>query len=134
MTPLFRSLFRSTPAIVLAGLFIGLPQQLIAQEHIVSSDAIQQELIANRQQRERNVETLQSFFGSESARKSLKKAGIDPEQVKTAVSQLSDHELAQFAAKAQDSQKNFAAGSLSNQQITYILIALATAVIVLVLV
>jgi predicted ArsR family transcriptional regulator len=117
----------------LVALFTGLPQHLVAQEHVVSPDAIQQQLVQSAAQRSQNVDALHQFFGSASAQKTLKTAGISSVEVKNAVAQLSDQELAQLAGKAGRAQQDFAAGALTNQQITYILIALATAVIVIVL-
>jgi hypothetical protein len=133
VTPLFRSFVRLN-AVLLVALFTGLPQQLVAQEHVVSPDAIQQQLVQSAAQRNQSVETLHQFLGSTSAQKALKGAGISSTEVTNAVAQLSDQELAQLAAKANRAQQDFAAGSLTNQQITYIIIALATAVIILVIV
>jgi hypothetical protein len=133
MTSFFRRVFRFT-ALGLVALFSGVPQQLVAQEHIVAPDAIQQQLVKAAEQRDRNVESLDQFFGSAAAQKALKGAGMSSEQVKNAVSQLNDDELAQLASKAQGAQHDFAAGSLTNQQLTYVIIALATAVIILVIV
>jgi hypothetical protein len=133
LTSLFRRFFRFT-ALGLVVLFTGVPQQLVAQEHVVGSDAIQQQLVKAAEQRDRNVESLNQFFGSASAQKSLKSAGMSSEQVKNAVAQLNDAELAQLASKARGAQHDFAAGSLDNQQLTYIIIALATAVLILVIV
>ena len=59
--------------------------------------------------------------------------GVD-DQVTAALPLLGDEELAQLASRAERAQADFAAGALSNQEITYILIALATAVIILVIV
>jgi hypothetical protein len=133
VTPLFRNSVRFT-AVLLVALFTGVPQQLIAQEHVVSPEAIQQQLVTSAQQHDRNVEKLDQFFGSDSAQKALKTAGMTSDQVKKAVSQLSDDDLSELAKKADGAQKDFAAGALTNQEITYILIALATAVIVIILV
>lgn len=47
---------------------------------------------------------------------------------------LSDDELAGLASRIDSAQTDFAGGSLDNEHITYIIIALAAAVIVLVLV
>lgn len=133
MTPLFRNSVHFT-AVLLVALFTGVPQQLIAQEHVVSPDAIQQQLVLSAKQHDQNVEKLNQFFGSESAQKALKGAGMTSAQVKKAVSQLSDDELSELTKKADRAQKDFAAGALTNQEITYILIALATAVIVIILI
>jgi len=133
VTPLFRRSVRLS-AVLLVALLSGVPNQLFAQEHVVSPDAIQQQLVNTAQQHDRNLATLNQFFGSESAQKSLKAAGISSRQVTTAMAQLSDQELATIAAKANRAQQDFAAGALTNQQITYIIIALATAVIILIIV
>jgi hypothetical protein len=59
---------------------------------------------------------------------------LDYRKVDRAIATLSPDELAQLAAKTNALQKDFAAGALSNQELTYIVIALATAVIVLLIV
>jgi hypothetical protein len=51
-----------------------------------------------------------------------------------AVPMLSDAELAQLSSRIDSAQTDFAAGALDNEHITYIIIALAAAVIVLVLI
>ena len=133
MTLLFRRFVRISTAIFLVALFCGVPQ-LRAQDHLVSPEAIQQRLVSAAAERDRNMAALNGFFGTPAAQKALKGAGISSEQVTRAVSQLSDDEIAQLAAKADVSQHDFAAGALTNQQLTYVIIALATAVIILVIV
>ena len=64
-------------------------------------------------------------------RQALKASNLDMRKVETAVSFLSDEELAKLAAQSREMQRDLAAGALNNQQITYILIALVTAVIVI---
>ncbi len=110
------------------------PQDVLAQNHVVNSKELQQQAVAASQERQAKVDRVQKFFSTEMAQKALKSAKIDQQQVKTAVSQLSDEELENIAAKTDKAQQDFAAGSLTNQQITYILIALATAVIVILIV
>lgn len=119
--------------VALIGVF-AVPQDALAQSHVLSSSDLQQQMIAAAKERQGKVERVQQFFGSEVAQKALKSSGMDYKQVQSAVSQLDDQELAKLAAKTDKAQQDFAAGALSNQQITYILIALATAVIVIILV
>jgi hypothetical protein len=47
---------------------------------------------------------------------------------------LGPDELARLAARTNQLQQNFAGGALNNQQMTYAIIAIATAVLVLVIV
>jgi hypothetical protein len=64
----------------------------------------------------------------------LSSTGIEYRKVERALAQLEDEELARLAARADKVRRDFEAGSLTNQQITYIIIALATAVLILVIV
>jgi len=71
---------------------------------------------------------------SEPARKAFETVKLDPAKVSQALAFLNDDELARLAAQSEKIQHDVAAGALTNQQITYILIALGTAVIILVIV
>lgn len=119
--------------VALIGVF-AIPQDVLAESHVLSSNELQQQMIVAAKERQDKIERVQQFFGSEVAQKALKNSGMDYKQVQTAVAQLDDQELAKLAAKTDKAQQDFAAGALTNQQITYILIALATAVIVIILV
>ena len=111
-----------------------LPASLLAaaQNHVVSSVELQQAAASVARTRQQNITKVEKFFSSEQAEKALKSARLDPVQIKNAVPSLSDKELARLASMAGKAQKDFAAGSLTNQQITYILIALGTAIVVLI--
>ena len=107
---------------------------LAAQDHVVSPTELQQATVSAAGTRSQNLAKVEGFFTSKPAQQTLKAAHLNPVQVKDAIPSLSDQELAQLASKVDKVQKDFAAGALNNQQITYILIALATAVIVIILV
>jgi hypothetical protein len=111
-----------------------LPLRVRAQTHVVSPETLQDDVAKASLARQSNLQKLDHFFSSPSAQASLKSAHMDPKRVKKAVRELSDADLAEFAARTDAAQHEFAAGALTNQQITYILIALATAVIILVIV
>jgi hypothetical protein len=64
--------------------------------------------------------------------KALHSFKMGGDQVMKAVPMLSDAELAQLSAYIDSAQTDFAADALDNEHITYIIIALAAAVIVLV--
>ena len=59
-------------------------------------------------------------------------AGIDAQQVKTAVSSLNDQELARLAARAATAQADFAAGRMSDRDLLLILIGLAALILIIV--
>jgi hypothetical protein len=123
---------RANIVIVLA--LIGasiLPPDVCAQNHVISPQQLQQQTLVATSDRQAKIDRVQQFFGTNTAQKTLRSAKIDYRKVQQAVPQLSDTELAQLAAKTDKAQQDFAAGDLNNRQITYILIALATAVIVI---
>ncbi len=103
-----------------------------AQKHVISPAELQQTALSAARTRQNNIAKVEDFFSSRQAQKALKSAHLDTVQIKQAIPTLSNQELAQLASKAGNAQKNFAAGALTNQQITYILIALGTAIVVLI--
>jgi len=129
--------FRSSVCVLLVSMLVAafvLPQDMLAQQHVVSSADLRRDAAAAAQVRETNQAKVLKFFSSDPAKKALKSASLPYERVEKAVSQLSDEELARLAARTDKVQNDFAAGALNNQQVTYIIIALATAVIILILV
>jgi hypothetical protein len=113
-------------------LMFAVPQSLLADTHLLTPADLQKETIAASQARSRNLETVREFLSSERAQKALRSAHMDPEQVKTAVSSLSDQELAQLAARSQKAQADFAAGNLSDRDLIVILIAIAALILIIV--
>ena len=101
--------------------------------HVVPPAELQQATTSAVHSRQQNISKIEKFFSSEQAAAALKSAHLDPVQIQNAVPTLSNQELARLASQADKAQKDFVAGALTNQQITYILIALATAAIVLIL-
>ncbi|HXH51039.1 MAG TPA: hypothetical protein VNM47_17000 [Terriglobia bacterium] len=128
----------STYRILIASLFCTLmfalqtPLLAATENHIVSPAELQRATTSAASTRQQNIDKVEKLFSSERAEKTLKSAHLDAVQVKKAVPTLSDQELARLASRADKAQKDFAAGALTNEQITYILIALGAAVLVLI--
>jgi hypothetical protein len=124
---------RAVTACVLAAIF-AVPQSLMAQAavHVVSPDDLQKAALSATQARQQNLQTVTRFLSSQQAEKALKTAHMDPEQVKNAVSSLSDAELAQLASRAQKAQADFAAGTLSDRDLIIILVAIAALILIIV--
>jgi hypothetical protein len=114
--------------------FLLLPTDLRAEDRVVPLSELRRDLVSASESRRTNVKTVEKFLSSESAKAALKQAGMDRNQLLKAAATLSDDELARVAARASQAEQDFAAGALSNQELTYIVIALATAVIILVIV
>jgi len=109
-------------------------QCLFADEHAVSAADLHQALVDSAKTRQTNVETVQKFFSSKVVKKTLSRRMMNFSKVEKAVPLLSDEELRRLASQCRQVESDISGGALTNQEITYILIALATAVIILVLV
>jgi hypothetical protein len=109
-------------------------QPLQAQSPVIQSSELRGALSKASSIRQKNLEQIQSFFGSEPVRNALSKSSFNSSQIQKTVALLSSDELAKLALRTQKIQADFVAGALNNQQLTYIVIALATAVLVLLIV
>ena len=107
---------------------------LPAEDHLVPSADMRQQLTDREQSRSEKVDQLTEFFQSPAASQALAKAGIDAGKISKAVSSLDNESLESLTAHALDAQRDLSAGALNNQQLTYIIIALGTAVLILVIV
>jgi len=129
------SRFRQLLIVLILSMLAALP--LLSQtpsDHIVPAHDVHQAVRAAAQARQDHLTKLDKFFSSEPARKAFATVKLDPAKISQALAFLSDEELARLAAQSEKLQHDVAAGALTNQQITYILIALGTAVIILVIV
>jgi uncharacterized membrane-anchored protein YhcB (DUF1043 family) len=114
--------------------WLVIPSVLAAQTQAVSPAELQEAIKNSAQTQQKNRKDVEAFFSSEPARKALKAGKIDYQRVQTAVATLSPDELSHLAARANQLQQDFAGGALNNQQMTYAIIAIATAVLVLLIV
>jgi len=101
---------------------------------VVPLTELHQAAVASTEARGANLARVEHFFSSDVAQASLRAAKIDGDQVMKALPLLSDEELARLAARTDRLQTDFAAGALSTLHLTYIVIALAAAVFVLIIV
>ena len=97
---------------------------------MVPAADLQQQIQNTAHARERNLAKVQKFFSEECVKKALKTTRMDPQKIQKAIPSLSDEELARLASQTDKVQRDIAAGALTNTQITYIIIALATALLV----
>jgi hypothetical protein len=111
---------------------LSVPQNLVAQTHVVSRAELQMATIAATQARQHNIETIRGFLSSPAAEKALKSAHMDPQRVKEGVSNLNDQELAQLAERTSKAQTDFAAGNITDRDLLIILIAVAALILIIV--
>lgn len=101
--------------------------------HVVSSAELQQQAQAASAERQKNIETLTQFLSSPTAVRAMKSHQIDPSQVTSAISNLSDAELANLSARAAHAQQDFAAGSIDNNTLLIIILILVAVVLIAVI-
>jgi hypothetical protein len=118
--------------VLLLALALATPQGAIAQSHVVSAADLQRDVAAASAARQRNVAQLEGFFSSPEARQALKSNHIDYRQVKEAVPQLSNQDLARLSLLSQKAQKNFAAGDINNHDLLLILVGIAALILIIV--
>jgi hypothetical protein len=100
--------------------------------HVVSPADLQKEAALATGTREQNQQALNDFLSSPQAEKTLQSAHMDPAQVKSAVSSLSDDELARLSARAEVAQADFAAGRISDRDLIWIIIAIVVVIVIIV--
>ena len=129
-----RSLFSAVgPVLVLLlGLILTSPGAAFAQDHVVSPVEIQKDAAGASDARQQHVQQLDGFLSSQEAQKALKSAHMDPQEVKNAVGQLDDGDLARLSARAEKAQREFAAGNLSDRDLLIILVAVAALILIIV--
>lgn len=115
-------------------LFLAFPPDLFSQataeDHIVSSQAMQQQVETKSATRQKEIDTVTGFLASPQAERAMRDAHINPAQVRTAIPALSDQELASLSARAADTQQKFAAGMISNDMLLLVILLIAVIIIV----
>ena len=117
-----------------AAMLVAIPPQLQAEGHLVPLTDLHRKAMDSAKDRAERLGKIDRMLELAPAKKAIQAAGISSSAVKAAAAQLSDDELARLSARAESVTNDFAAGAMSNQQLTYVVVALATAVLIIVLV
>jgi hypothetical protein len=118
--------------VLLLSLVLATPQDALAQNHVVSPSELRKDVAAASASRQNNVAQVESFLSSEEAQRAMKSAHINYQEVKNAVRQLNNEDLAQLSARSEKAQKDFAAGTLSDRDLLIILLCIAALVLIIV--
>lgn len=103
-----------------------------AQDHVVSPSEIQKDAVAATHERQQNVQTVTQFLSSPQAKQTLQSAHLSSTQVKTAVSNMSDEEVAQLASRVDKAQAEFAAGRMDDRDLILILLGIVILILIIV--
>jgi len=118
--------------VLLLSLVLATPQDVLAQNHVVSPLELQKDVAAASASRQKDVAQVESSLSSEEAQRAMKSAHINYQEVKNAVRQLNDEDLARLSARSEKAQRDFAAGTLSDRDLLIILLAIAALVLIIV--
>jgi hypothetical protein len=118
--------------VLLLGLILMSPGASLGQDHVVSPGEIQKDAASASAARQQHVQQLDGFLSSKEAQQALKSAHMDPLEVKTAVRELDDEDLARLSARAEKAQREFAAGNISDRDLLIILVAVAALILIIV--
>jgi hypothetical protein len=105
-----------------------------AETHVVPLTELHARTVSASDGRQSDLTKLDQFFSTGPVQEALHSVKLDGGQVHQAIALLSTEDLARMASRSDKLQSDLAAGALTNQQLTYIVIALATAVIILVVI
>ena len=125
-------MYRTVAAFLVLLMFLQ-PNALLSQDHVVSTAELRHALELRAEQRHNDAKKVREFFSVDNVKKTLNASHLDAQKIEKAVSTLDDEELSKLAGRVQVAQKEMVGGALTNEQLTYIVIALAAAVLVLVL-
>jgi hypothetical protein len=117
---------------LLLGAVLAIPQGALAQDHVVSPLDLQKDVSAASATRQKKLAQVEGFLSSTEAQQAMKSAHISPEQVKNAVPQLNDDELAQLSARSEKAQKDFAGGRISDRDLLIILVGIGVLILIIV--
>jgi len=118
--------------IMLLAFVMVVPRDAFAQNHVISPSQLQRDVASASAVRRQNINKVEQFLSTPGARQALESRHIDYKEVNNAVPELSNQELARLAIMSQDAQQKFAAGSISNRDLLWILVAVAVIILIVV--
>ncbi len=123
---------KSVHALGLAALLclLGLTAQAQDGRHVVSSSELQRDASQMSQTRQSNEQAVRGLLASDAGQKALKSAGVAYQKVDKAVGQLSDEDLAKLAERSRQAQRDFAAGTLSDRDLLWIILIIVAVLII----
>lgn len=101
-----------------------------AQDHLVTSQALQQQVQNHAATRQQNIDTLTKFLSTPEAEHAMQSHHFDAVKVRSAIPTLSDSELADLSARANTAQQQFAGGFLSMGLLLVLIIAIVVIIVV----
>ncbi len=121
MTAVFAAAFTVAPAF-----------SATSPQHLVTPGQLQQSAVSASQARQSNIQEIRQFLSLPQAKEAFQRAHVNPKEVKKAVAGLSDQELAQLSERAHKAQRDFAAGSISGDELILIILGVILLIVLIV--
>ena len=122
-----------TVASLLVLLMFHQPTGLLSQDRVVSPAELRHAIELSAEKRHNDAKSVRDFFSTDKVKTTLNAAHLDAQKIEKAVSVMDDEKMSQLAGQFRWRKKRWLERALSNEHLTYIVIALAAAVLVLVL-
>jgi len=100
------------------------------KQHVVSLDELSKDAAKPAQTRQSDEGAIRSLLTSDTGQQALKSANVEYGKVDKAISQMSDEDVARLAERSRQAQSDFAAGSLSNRDLLWIILIIVAVIII----
>ncbi|HMI52066.1 MAG TPA: hypothetical protein VK525_11170 [Candidatus Saccharimonadales bacterium] len=114
---------------VLLGI-LGFSARAQEKQHVVSLDELSKDAAKPAQTRQSDEGAIRSLLSSDAGQQALKSANVEYGKVDKAISQMSDGDVARLAERSRQAQSDFAAGSLSNRDLLWIILIIVAVIII----
>ena len=122
--------FAALTLLSMLALVAGSMSQAQAQDHLVTSQALQQQVQSSAAARQQNIDTLTRFLSTPEAEQAMQAHHFDAVKVRSAIPTLSDAELSDLSARANTAQQQFAGGFLGMGLLLVLIIAIVVIIVV----
>jgi hypothetical protein len=115
------------------GMLLGItniPAKAQEAQHVVSLDELSKDAAKPAQTRQSNEAAIRSLLSSDAGQQALKSANVEYSKVDKAIGQLSDEDTARLAERSRQAQSDFAAGTLSNRDLLWIILIIVAVLII----
>jgi hypothetical protein len=100
------------------------------KQHVVSSAELQRDSAQSAETRRANEQAVRTLLSSDAGKRALGSARVEYQKVDKAVGQLSDEDLARLAQRSRQAQNDFAAGTLSDRDLLWIILIIVAVLII----
>jgi hypothetical protein len=98
------------------------------QQHVVTSEELQQDAARPAQTRQEDESAVRDLLNTPEGQEALKRTKVDYQRIDKAIGQLSDDDLAKFAARSRQAQEDFAAGRLGSTLLIVVILIIVLAI------